>query len=157
MGSSGDEQRGAAMSSRTGWFHRSASQGPAGSGDAPDPGRCLDSSCGKRAASACTYHDRRGSICGTAWCREHRVMHSGKAFCRRHAGVIGALADWEYVEGLPDVDSRAPSLVSWVSHELDSRIRAVLSRVAPSASTKLVTDPVHQQFSPGNASRRWMT
>src|SRR5439155_13197065 len=44
-----------------------------------------------------------------------------------------------------------------MSRELDGRVRAVLSRVAPPGSPQLVTDPVHQVFTPGMAARRWVT
>ncbi|TMB91902.1 MAG: hypothetical protein E6J45_04315 [Chloroflexi bacterium] len=117
---------------------------------------CTAADCERAAVVRCAYRDRRGRECTTTWCGQHRVEASGKPYCRRHAGVVGALASWEYVDGLPDVDSRAPALVSWTSNELDSRIRAVLRKVAPSGSPKLVTDPVHQVFTPGMAARRWV-
>jgi hypothetical protein len=118
---------------------------------------CMASGCQRRAGIRCAYEDRRGRLCPTTWCSQHRVVAAGKGYCRRHGGMVGALASWEYIDGLPDVDSRAPSLVSWMSRELDPRVRAVLSWVAPPGTPRLVTDPVHQVYKPGMAARRWVT
>ena len=135
------------------WMRRTAAPGV---GSPAAGGTCTAAGCERDARVRCSYQDRRGRECATAWCAQHRVIAYGKPYCRRHAGMVGALASWEFVDGLPDVDSRAPALVSWMSNELDARIRAVLRKVAPSGTPKLVTDPVHQVFTPGMAARRWV-
>jgi hypothetical protein len=76
-------------------------------------------------------------------------------FCRRHASTMTALDGAEAVAGLPDLDNRAPSLVGWVSRDLDAAIRDVLRRAAPDGSADVITDPVRLVLTPGGRSRRW--
>jgi len=66
---------------------------------------------------------------------------------------VSAVAGGDFVEGLPDVDNRAPSLVGWVSAELDQSVRLALLRLA-TPSTRLVVDPVRLAVSPA-LGRRW--
>ena len=108
-------------------------------------------------ASACSYLDRRGRSCLTAWCWDHGSSEDGTPYCRRHASTVAAVAG-DHAAGLPDVDNRAASLVSWVGHAVDARMRRILLSVAPEDGGKLACDGVRLQLSPKfleGRSRRW--
>jgi len=109
--------------------------------------------CRTEGAVRCNYVDKRNRRCTTSWCSKHWAVALGRAYCRRHATTVEAVAGEDFVEGLPDLDNRAPSLVGWVSRELDPTIRRVLLRAAPPAA-RLVIDPVRLILSPA-AGRRW--
>lgn len=103
----------------------------------------------------CSYVDKRSRQCPTAWCPDHAAEVAGFAYCRRHASTMNAIEGAETVAGLPDLDNRAPSLVGWVSRDLEGPIREVLARVAPAAGATLVADPVRLVITPGGGTRRW--
>jgi hypothetical protein len=105
----------------------------------------------------CAYVDRRGTACTTAWCNNHGRSIDGTAYCRRHASTVKAVSADE-VSGLPDVDNRAASLVSWVGDELDTRIQHALTSVSPER-TKVITDRVRLHIAPKvfeGRQRRWV-
>jgi hypothetical protein len=68
---------------------------------------------------------------------------------------MAAIQGAEMVAGLPDLDNRAPSLVGWVSRDLDAPMRELVGRIAPSRGATLVTDPVRPVITPGRSTRRW--
>lgn len=111
--------------------------------------------CRRRDGMRCSYVDKRGRSCPTAWCADHAVLVGGLPFCRRHASTMIALDGAEAVAGLPDLDNRAPSLVGWMGKELDASIRDLLHRVAPNHNAAVITDPVRFVLTPGGQSRRW--
>ena len=77
------------------------------------------------------------------------VATEGKFYCRRHAGVLRAVgAEVTPQGGLPDIDNRAPSLVSWIARDLDEQsfTAAVRARVAASASPQ--TAAAYEQAMP---------
>lgn len=119
------------------------------------PDRCMAAGCRRANARRCTYVDKRSRGCTTWWCVEHGASERGQFYCRRHASTIAALHGGHSVAGLPDLDNRAPSLVEWVSRDLDEPIRAALARLAPEDGATLVADPVRLVLAPGNTSRRW--
>lgn len=82
-------------------------------------------------------------MCQTAFCPLHGESIAGVAYCRRHAGTvraIGALASDP--NGRPDLDDRTPSLVNWISRELDGHIRGLLERTAREGETVLADEAV---------------
>jgi hypothetical protein len=117
--------------------------------------RCHLAGCRRRDGMPCSYVDKRGRSCPTAWCAEHTVPVGGLPFCRRHASTLIALDGAEAIAGLPDLDNRAPSLVGWMGRELDGPIRDLLRRVAPNDSAAVITDPVRLLLTPGGGPRRW--
>jgi hypothetical protein len=104
--------------------------------------RCTEQGCSQPVAIRCTYADRRQHVCGTTWCIRHGAMFHDDAYCRRHAGTVAALSNGFYQLALPDLENRAPSLVGWMSGELDEPIRAALQAAAPDANATVVADPV---------------
>jgi hypothetical protein len=120
---------------------------------APPPGDlpCSERSCAAQTGTACVYQDRRGRRCPTAWCPEHRVVVDGDVYCRRHAGVVQAVAG--AVAQPPDVENRAASLARWVGSDLDPLLRALLEkRPAAIGLTVSSVHPVHIGF---NRVRAW--
>src|SRR6202035_85258 len=89
---------------------------------------CKLAGCTNDTAQPCAYRDGRGRACAAAYCPEHGVATEGKFYCRRHAGVLRAVgAEVTPQGGLPDIDNRAPSLVSWIARDLDAAVRRVLA------------------------------
>jgi hypothetical protein len=82
-------------------------------GDLP----CAATGCAETTGVGCAYLDRRGRACPTAWCPAHRDIAAGRVYCRRHAGVVRALAGGAGTR-LPDLETRAPSLVEWLARDL---------------------------------------
>jgi hypothetical protein len=117
--------------------------------------RCAADGCRRRDGVQCSYVDKRSRRCPTAWCANHVAEVAGFPYCRRHASTMTAIEGGEVVAGLPDLDNRAPSLVGWISRDLDAPIREVLARIAQAAGAKLVTDPVRLVITPGGSTRRW--
>jgi hypothetical protein len=99
------------------------------------PLQCTAASCTSAEATACAYVDRRQRRCGTAWCSQHVVMVDGMPYCRRHAGVVRAIGSGsEQLHSPPDLENRAPSLVSWVAQDVDADVRGILRLHADSGS-----------------------
>jgi hypothetical protein len=89
----------------------------AGPGESPGDLPCAAAGCAEATGARCAYVDRRGRACPTAWCPAHREVAAGRVSCRRHAGVVRALAAGPGTR-LPDLDTRAPSLVEWLARDL---------------------------------------
>lgn len=120
-------------------------------GDLP----CAMSGCGQHTGLACVYIDRRGRECGTAWCPEHRMLHAGEVYCRRHWNTVRGLDDAPEA-ALPDRDNRAPSLVAWVGRRMAPSIEEILmSRARRGATLSLVHVPVHLVFVGRERARVW--
>ncbi|MDQ6847466.1 MAG: hypothetical protein M3019_07785 [Candidatus Dormibacteraeota bacterium] len=117
--------------------------------------RCAAEGCRRLDGTQCSYVDKRSRRCSTAWCPNHVADVAGFPYCRRHASTMSAIEGGEVVAGLPDLDNRAPSLVGWISRDLDEPIREMLTRVAPPSGATLVTDPVRLVITPGGSTRRW--
>jgi hypothetical protein len=119
---------------------------------------CTQDGCSSQDGAACQYVDRRGRECRTAWCIEHRFTIEDRVYCRRHAGVISALPslDSSLAVSLPDLDNRAPSLVGWVSRQIDGDIwRLLLKELASGSGAQLVADPVTLIFVGIGRQRAW--
>ena len=116
---------------------------------------CKLAGCANDTAQPCAYRDGRGRACGAAYCPEHGVSTEGKFYCRRHAGVLRAVgAEATPQGGLPDLDNRAPSLVSWIARDLDANVRRLLSVVAGPGESVIADETVHvaRDF---NRKARW--
>lgn len=122
-------------------------------GDEP----CTHPGCGTTTGLACAYVDRRGHVCRTAWCPDHRLVIEGRVYCRRHAGVVSALPVGYigHTAPMPDLKTRAPSLVSWVAREVDADIRQLLLTELRDDRVRLVTDPVYLVFIGRDRRRAW--
>ncbi len=118
---------------------------------------CNEQACAETNGVACQYVDRRNRGCKSAWCPAHRIVMDGQVFCRRHAGVVSALPGGTAAGSpLPDLENRAPSLVSWVARELDADIRSVLLKeVDPASGAQLIADPVSLIFIGTERRRAW--
>jgi hypothetical protein len=118
---------------------------------------CTQSGCRSAAGLGCEYVDGRGHRCRTAWCPEHRLVMDGRVYCRRHAGVVSALPGGHagHAGPLPDLETRAPSLVSWVAREVDADVRRLLLAAPHHDGVHLVTDPVYQVFVGSDRRRAW--
>ncbi len=118
---------------------------------------CNEKGCHGNNGVACQYVDRRNRSCKSGWCPSHRIVMDGQVFCRRHAGVVSALPGGSSASGpLPDLENRAPSLVSWVARELDADIRSILLReVDPNSGAQLIADPVCLIFIGAERQRAW--
>jgi hypothetical protein len=119
---------------------------------------CAERGCTATTGLECEYIDRRGRRCRTAWCPIHRVVVRDGVYCRRHAGVVRAvpMGPMEPSSVLPDLDNRAPSLVNWVSNEVDAEVqRLLLQELGPSGGAELMVDPVVLVFVGIDRSRAW--
>ena len=118
---------------------------------------CTQPGCLRATGLACEYVDRRGHRCRTAWCPEHRLVIDGRVYCRRHAGVVSALPAGfvGHTAPMPDLETRAPSLVSWVAREVDADIRHLLLGGDRDGHAQLITDPVYLVFVGRDRRRAW--
>lgn len=116
--------------------------------------RCLQPGCERQVSIRCVYADRRRRVCATTWCLDHGAVFDDTAYCRRHARTVAALSNGFYQLARPDLENRAPSLVGWMSEELDAPIRSVLRDTARSSHAKVVTDPVRLTASAGSPAQR---
>ena len=103
---------------------------------------CSERDCRATTGERCAYVDRRGRTCGTAWCPDHQLILGGHVYCRRHAGVMRALAGGD--GSMPDLENRAPSLVNWVSRDLEDVVQEIVKGYRSELGTdRLISDPVH--------------
>ena len=119
---------------------------------------CTEVGCSAGTGIGCEYVDRRSRGCRTAWCPAHRVLVEDHVYCRRHAGVVGALpaADSSLVVALPDLENRAPSLVGWVARQIDADVwRLLLGELDEDTGGQLVSDPVMLVFTGVERRRAW--
>ena len=101
---------------------------------------CAHPGCPRTDATPCAYVDRRGRECGYSWCPDHSTPFKKRNYCRRHGGVVRAIADNPYdtIEP-PDLDSRALSLCEWVTADLDAEIRALLTGLQKEGDGSFIT------------------
>jgi hypothetical protein len=116
---------------------------------------CSVPGCPNSDALTCEYRDRRGRLCQVAFCADHGVVIEGVPYCRRHASTVRAIGPLATdPNGRPDVNDRTPSLVNWISRELDGHIRAQLEATAREGESVLVDDAVHLSRD-SNRNLRW--
>lgn len=114
---------------------------------------CSATGCAETTGVPCAYVDRRDRACATAWCPAHRDLAGGRVYCRRHAGVMRALAAGSDVFSVPDLDTRAPSLVEWVARDLDGDLRAVL--MATGEGESVTSEAAHLVHAGRTRERGW--
>lgn len=113
---------------------------------------CFRTGCVADTAVACGYVDRLGQPCGTAWCGDHSAVLDGEILCRRHAPVhlVETAAGGSPI---PGIDSRAPSLLQWVTAEVGDRIVTLLAGVDPSMT--VLADPPRLAFIGRDRAHAW--
>src|ERR1700729_2270756 len=125
----------------------------------PEAGHpCTQGGWTSQAAAPCASVHRRGRGRRSAWFPEHRVTIEDRVYCRRHAGVVSALPslDDSLAVSLPDLDNRAPSLVGWVSRQIDGDIwRLLLKELSSGSGGQLVADPVTLIYLGIGRQRAW--
>jgi hypothetical protein len=66
----------------------------------------------------------------SAWCEKHRIVVNDQVFCRRHVGIVAAIAEGKLVAPLlPDLDNRCPSLLVWMSDQVGEDLTTTLSEL----------------------------
>jgi hypothetical protein len=118
---------------------------------------CAHPGCTNRDSVDCSYIDRRERSCGYAWCPDHQVLFEGQPYCRRHGGVMDAIAT-NTVERIhpPDLDNRALSLCEWVSNDVDTDMHALLEERRQGARDLTVqAQPLHLILLRQPSSRAW--
>src|SRR5579864_869875 len=117
---------------------------------------CSLGECDQSTGLPCSYVDRRGVGCATAWCPEHRLVAGGAVYCRRHHGTVTGLTGAPDTLPMPDHDNRAPSLVAWVSRRIEPNVEALLlDHRRPGDVARLVSVPVHLVFVGRERLRAW--
>jgi len=119
---------------------------------------CSEYACGRHDAATCSYVDRRGRPCPTAWCPDHQVALEGRAFCRRHARLFTSAGAGEFQMGqaLPDLDNRSPSLADFVGDALEPRVLQFLwSLCRPGTNDQVGSEPLRVVHPTGGGARRW--
>jgi len=116
---------------------------------------CSVPGCPNGNALTCEYRDRRGHACPVSFCADHGVVIEGVAYCRRHASTVRAIGPLATdASGRPDLNDRTPSLVNWISRELDGFIRAQLETAAREGESVVSDDAVHLSRDQ-NRNLRW--
>jgi hypothetical protein len=116
---------------------------------------CSVPECPNGNALTCEYRDRRGRTCPLAFCANHGVVIEGVPYCRRHASTVRAIGELATdPNGRPDINDRTPSLVNWISRDLDGYIRAQLQAAARAGESVVADDAVHLSRD-NNRNLRW--
>jgi hypothetical protein len=103
----------------------------------------------------CSYVDRRGRRCKTAWCPADRSVVDGKIYCALHAHAMQAI-EWEFgAASHPDVDSRTVPILQWISSAAADEVIATLNVFCALNGEMLVAEPVRRRFNPVTHSRVW--
>jgi hypothetical protein len=144
---------------RTGTSHQRVSE------DDFPPSRKPETAIGNQACSAlrcssltgmpCSYVDRRGRRCKTAWCPADRNVVEGQIYCALHAHAMQAL-EWEFgAASHPDIDSRTVPILQWISSAAADEVIATLNVYCALHGEMLVAEPVRRKFNPVAHSRVW--
>jgi hypothetical protein len=100
--------------------------------------------CAAGTGIACAYIDRRGRSCPTAWCPSHRTVVDDTVYCALHAASVSAerptFADTLH----PELGSRLPALIAWISRVAEDDIVATLHGICHDRGEVLVGDPVRR-------------
>jgi hypothetical protein len=122
---------------------------------APTGVDCSVTGCANGNALTCEYRDRRGRLCQVTFCPGHGDVIEGVPYCRRHASTVRAVGSLGAdPNGRPDLNDRTPSLVNWISRELDSHIRTQLEAAAREGESVVADEAVHLSRDP-NRNLRW--
>ena len=121
----------------------------------PTGASCSVPGCLNSDALTCEYRDRRGRTCQVAFCAHHGSVIEGVPYCRRHASTLRAIGPLAAdPNGRPDVNDRTPSLVNWISRELDAHIRTQLEEAAGEGESVISDHAVHLSRD-ANRNLRW--
>ncbi|HVC03792.1 MAG TPA: hypothetical protein VND88_03875 [Candidatus Acidoferrales bacterium] len=116
---------------------------------------CSALRCSSLAGMPCSYVDRRGRRCKTAWCPVDRHVVEGRIYCALHAHAMQAL-EWEFgAASHPDVDSRTVPILQWISSAAADEVIATLNVYCALHGEMLVAEPVRRKFNPVAHSRVW--
>ena len=114
---------------------------------------CASTGCAATTVVACSYVDRRGRGCPTAWCPDHVEVAGDRPYCRRHAGVIRARLANPEESVLPDLESRAPGLIEWLARDLGEGVEAAL--MATGAGDSVTSEAAHTVHQARARERTW--
>jgi hypothetical protein len=85
---------------------------------------CYEHQCPSPNGDPCHYVDGDGRRCLSAWCEKHRIVANDQVFCRRHVGIVVAIAEGKLVAPLlPGLDNRCPSLLVWMSDQIGKDLK----------------------------------
>ena len=116
---------------------------------------CSALRCSSLAGMPCTYVDRRGRRCKTAWCPADRSVVDGAIYCALHAHAMQAL-EWEFgAASHPDIESRTVPILQWISSAAADEVIATLNVYCALHGEMLVAEPVRRRFNPVAHSRIW--
>jgi hypothetical protein len=116
---------------------------------------CSALRCSSLVGMPCSYVDRRGRRCKTAWCPADRSVVEGKIYCALHAHAMQAL-EWEFgAASHPDIDSRTVPVLQWISSAAADEVIATLNVFCALNGEMLVAEPVRRRFNPVSHSRVW--
>lgn len=116
---------------------------------------CSALRCSSLAGMPCSYVDRRGRRCKTAWCPADRSVVEGQIYCALHAHAMQAL-EWEFgAASHPDIDSRTVPVLQWISSAAADEVIATLNVYCALHGEMLVAEPVRRKFNPVAHSRVW--
>jgi hypothetical protein len=116
---------------------------------------CSALRCSSLAGMPCSYVDRRGRRCKTAWCPADRSVVEGKIYCALHAHAMQAL-EWEFgAASHPDIDSRTVPVLQWISSAAADEVIATLNVFCALNGEMLVAEPVRRRFNPVTHTRVW--
>jgi hypothetical protein len=116
---------------------------------------CSALRCSSLSGMPCSYVDRRGRRCKTAWCPADRSVVDRKIYCALHAHAMQAL-EWEFgTASHPDIDSRTVPVLQWISSAAADEVIATLNVFCALNGEMLVAEPVRRRFNPVSHSRVW--
>ena len=116
---------------------------------------CSARSCKEETGLPCAYIDRRNRRCPTAWCTEHRAVTHDDIYCPTHGRLLDGTDNGFGFTANPDVGNRVPSLVNWVTRELDADVDAVIHHVAAALGEDVVVEPIRFVLFGVDRTRTW--
>lgn len=124
---------------------------PATEPDPPDPPSvhaalgtepCHGMGCAATTGLPCTYVDRRGRVCPTAWCPSHRFVVENAVYCALHGAALSGMQAEYGDTAEPDLDNPLPALIAWISRAAEDDIVDILQGIGRARGEVVVSDPV---------------
>ena len=116
---------------------------------------CSALRCSSLAGMPCSYVDRRGRRCKTAWCPADRNVVKDRIYCALHAHAMQGI-EWEFGSAShPDIDSRTVPIIQWISSAAADEVIAILNAFCSLNGEMLVAEPVRRRYNPDSRSRVW--
>ena len=121
------------------------------------PGTLLCSAPGCRAVTglSCSFTDRRGHACLTAWCPLHRAVVGDSAYCPSHARLLDDEADPLIESERPDLENPVPLLVAWAARIVEDDIVGMMRPLCDELRLSFVADPLHLVHAGIDRERTW--